>query len=242
MATRRDKAPRAEVKYWLSDTSCGYDLVSRKHVSKIADRIKQSGNPLTFSTANGTTKADEDIFLHLDELDEDIEPFVLPSTPAVLSIGRRCLDHGYSFRWPAGKLPYFITPKGVKVKLIVEDYIPYLRTSHACKTACAVISLRTRRVTEEAPTVKVPTATGPVLAEEVSPGDDPAQLVPHGDDPAPPRRLTRQILSILTTTLPWSNQRASQRKTNSARRPRRLNTCVTTRTRTLTAKLVPRPR
>jgi hypothetical protein len=71
---------------------------------------------------------------------------VLPSAPAVLSIGQRCLDHGYSFRWPAGKLPHFFTPSGVKVKFIVEDYIPYLRSSHARYAACAVISLRKRRV------------------------------------------------------------------------------------------------
>ena len=194
MATRRHELPRAEVKSRLADTDRGYDLVSRKHVSKIADRINRSGNPLTFSSANGTTKADEDIFLRLDELDEDVEPHLLTSTPAVLSIGRRCLDRGYSFRWPAGKLPSFVTQRGAKVKLILEDYIPYLRSSHACNAACDVISLRTTTVKgnhhtqsaalpgqsiaeEGVPTVKVLTATGPVLAEEVL----------YGDDPAPPQ-------------------------------------------------------
>ncbi len=80
----------------------------------------------------------------LDELNEDIEPFVMASTPAVLSIGRRCMDFGYEFRWPAGKLPYFITPSGVKVTLIVDDYIPYLRTGLARRTNSALAAMRDR--------------------------------------------------------------------------------------------------
>jgi len=115
LAARRAKHPTASVKYWLTDTGCGYDLVSRKHVAKIADRVKKSNKPLTFQTANGATEAEDDILLRIDELDEEIEPFVMASTPAVLSIGRRCLDFGYEFRWPAGKLPYFITPKASRL-------------------------------------------------------------------------------------------------------------------------------
>ena len=141
MAAHRLKYPTANIKYWLTDTGCGYDLVSRKHVAKTADRIKKSFNAVTFMTANGKTDAEEDILLHVAELDEDIEPYVMASTPAVLSIGRRCMDFGYEFRWPAGKLPYFITPKGVKVTLVVEDYVPYLRTQLAKRTVSAVTKL-----------------------------------------------------------------------------------------------------
>ena len=61
----------------------------------MADRIKDSNNPIKFNIANGNTDAIEDILLSVDELDEDIEQYVLASTPAVISIGRRCQDHGY---------------------------------------------------------------------------------------------------------------------------------------------------
>ncbi len=142
LAANKLRLPTANVKYWLADTGCGYDLVSQKHVRKVEDRIKKSANPLVFSTANGATEAEDDILLRLDELDEEIEPFVMASTPAVLSVGRRCLDFGYEFRWPAGKLPYFITPSGVKVTLIVEDYVPYLKTSLASRTTRALASLK----------------------------------------------------------------------------------------------------
>ena len=87
LAANKLKLPVASVKYWLTDTGCGYDLVSKKHVRKIEDRIKKSRNPLTFNTANGATEAEDDILLHLNELDEEIEPYVMASTPAVLSVG-----------------------------------------------------------------------------------------------------------------------------------------------------------
>ena len=48
-----------------------------------------------FNTANGDKYATTDILLRVEELDEDVEPYVLDSTPAVLSVGRRCVDFGY---------------------------------------------------------------------------------------------------------------------------------------------------
>ena len=40
------------------------------------------------------------------------EPLLRESTPPVLSVGRRCMHHGYGFYWPPGKSPYLVTPKG----------------------------------------------------------------------------------------------------------------------------------
>ena len=76
------------------------------------------------------------------------------------------MDYGYEFRWPAGKLPYFITPSGVKVTLVVEDYVPYLRTGLQSRTARAVGTLRKRvDASSSAPT---PVFTeSPVEAEEM---------------------------------------------------------------------------
>eukprot|EP00972_Heterocapsa_arctica_P097626 14404954-Heterocapsa_arctica.AAC.1 len=65
--------------------------------------------------------------MYISELHEIITPFVLKDTPAVLSIGERTMSKGYSFVWPAGKSPYFITPNGMYGELIVVDNIPYLR-------------------------------------------------------------------------------------------------------------------
>ena len=51
---------------------------------------------------------------------------VLPDTPTVLSIGRRCMEHGYGFWWEPYGLPILILPDGRYIILEVDGYIPYL--------------------------------------------------------------------------------------------------------------------
>ena len=50
----------------------------------------------------------------------------MASTPALLSVGMRCMHHGYTFLWLPGKLPVFVSPGGKVVVLRVEGDIPYL--------------------------------------------------------------------------------------------------------------------
>jgi len=53
----------------------------------------------------------------------------MADSPDVLSMGRRCVQLGYSFHWPAGSMePFLVRPDGVHVKLAVRDYLPFLVT------------------------------------------------------------------------------------------------------------------
>eukprot|EP00959_Pyramimonas_sp_CCMP1952_P118608 2479509-Pyramimonas_sp.AAC.1 len=36
----------------------------------------------------------------------NLEALVMPETPAVISVGERCMDRGFSAVWPAGQRPY----------------------------------------------------------------------------------------------------------------------------------------
>eukprot|EP00959_Pyramimonas_sp_CCMP1952_P023089 485603-Pyramimonas_sp.AAC.1 len=53
----------------------------------------------------------------------------MPETPCVISVGERCMDHGFSFFWPAGQRPCLLMPNGQRVDLAVEGKIPYLPLS-----------------------------------------------------------------------------------------------------------------
>eukprot|EP00972_Heterocapsa_arctica_P039995 5891126-Heterocapsa_arctica.AAC.1 len=75
-------------------------------------------------TANGGTVSTHTAPMQIAELSESINPYVLNESPAVLSIGDRTMNKGYSFIWPALKNPYFITPSGFRVELEVIDDIP----------------------------------------------------------------------------------------------------------------------
>ena len=81
---------------------------------------------------------------------------VLEKTPAVLSIGRRCMVDGYSFHWQKFKNPYLISPNGYKIELEVENFCPYLREYYA--TAPAVEQ-------EEQEVVEQPRVDQPAVAQ-----------------------------------------------------------------------------
>ena len=68
--------------------------------------VKESDKPLTFNTANGKTNALEVAHLYCNDLAEEIEPYELENTPAVLTLGRRCMQQGFSCVWMAGEHPY----------------------------------------------------------------------------------------------------------------------------------------
>ena len=103
------------------DTGCGHDLIGRAKAKSLG-----VDDEIVFQTANGPTSTSDVAEIVVDELDETVKPHVLDETPAVLSIGRRCMKVGYAFHWMPGKLPFMVTPKQGFVHLQVKDDIPYL--------------------------------------------------------------------------------------------------------------------
>ena len=58
-------------------------------------------------------------------------PYVLDKSPSVLSVGKKCMEEGYSFVWPANGAPYMIS------LLEVEGNIPYIvKDSDFCSPTC----------------------------------------------------------------------------------------------------------
>ena len=119
--------PVASVELWLVDTGCGHDLISKADIAKLKKFIRQAERPITFITANGQTYANEVVDVFLQEFGDKISPYILNNTPAVVSVGFRCMEMGCSFVWPSGQDPYFILPDGNIVVCEVLDYIPYIR-------------------------------------------------------------------------------------------------------------------
>jgi hypothetical protein len=83
--------------------------------------VVSSENPLQFWTANGLSTVDHEIRLTVEALGEEIKPYVVPSTPAVLSIGWRCLELGYSFVWWGKEMPHLVCPNGEVIHVDVID-------------------------------------------------------------------------------------------------------------------------
>ena len=112
---------------WMIDSGTPLDAVSKEDVIQHADCIRR-GESLLLDTADGATTADAVLDMFLGPLGETISPYVLDSTPNILSMGRRVIDHGYTFAWPGWSLwPFYIHPTTRKsIHMLVEYYSPYL--------------------------------------------------------------------------------------------------------------------
>ena len=85
---------------WLCDTACPFDLISRETLPPDLEQFaEQADEPATLATANGVVEADTTIAMQVKQLEDNIDPYLLDSTPDVLSVGRRCVREGYGFHW-----------------------------------------------------------------------------------------------------------------------------------------------
>ncbi len=93
-----DEGRRENYRSWLVDTGCTHDLTTRAAVpSHQHVHISPARVPILLSTANDLMHGDTVAVQLILELGENAEPYLLDSTPDVLSIGRRCVDRGFCF-------------------------------------------------------------------------------------------------------------------------------------------------
>ena len=76
----------------------------KKDLSKAEmDTLTKSCSPTIVVTANGEVQTQEEAIVYVKELDIFLTMKVLEDTPAVLSLGKLCDEHGYSYEWINGQ-------------------------------------------------------------------------------------------------------------------------------------------
>ena len=108
----------------MADTGCADDLAPESIANMV--QFLKVPQQKTYGTANGATQSKWRLDSCLDPLGCGLSLSLLPNTPTVFSVGRRCVKGGFMFLWLADKVPFFITPTGKLVPLDVENDIPYL--------------------------------------------------------------------------------------------------------------------
>ena len=108
------------------DTRSGHDLVPQQSIDISSIPLFPVDTAVALSTANGIAAAAFMAHIHVSALSQVSKALVLPSTPLVLIVGRRCMEEGYSFIWEANSEPYMKGPDGRVVALKVRGYVPYL--------------------------------------------------------------------------------------------------------------------
>ena len=79
---------------------------SKDQNSAELDTVKVSKNPTTVFAANGEVQTKEEATVYVRELDLFVAVKFLEDTLAVLSLGKLCEDHGYSYHWIGGQKPH----------------------------------------------------------------------------------------------------------------------------------------
>ena len=110
---------------FIMDSGSGHDLISSTRVDRMDIDTYQSDRA-NFHTANGITSTSTMVDLDFDTFNEPARAHVLEDTPSVLSLGKRCMEQGYTFVWPNGREPYMINSEGDKIRMEVHDLIPYV--------------------------------------------------------------------------------------------------------------------
>ena len=83
-----------KVKRWIIDTGCGFDLIARALLTGNLSVIQKALNSIAFNTANGVAPTDEQALIHVEELGQNVRAWVMQRSPAVLSVGLRCMEQG----------------------------------------------------------------------------------------------------------------------------------------------------
>ena len=84
-------------------------MISKKDLSDVEiHTLTKLCSPTIVKTANGEVQTHEEATVYAQELDIFLTMKVLDNTPAVLSLGKLCDEHGYSYEWVNAQKPRLI--------------------------------------------------------------------------------------------------------------------------------------
>ena len=90
-------APVFGAREFVVDSGSSFDIVDLKSLSEKEKAAIEKVSPQSMMTAGGLVKARETTKVSLANGDKVITPYILPNTPHVISLGKRCMEEGYTF-------------------------------------------------------------------------------------------------------------------------------------------------
>ena len=115
-----------EERKFVVDSGASMHKVSKRDLNLAElETMRTSKNPTTVTTANGEVQTREEATVYVKELDLFVTVMLLEETPAVLSLGKPCEDHGYTYHWTSGQKPHR-TPNGKSINCNIANYVPFV--------------------------------------------------------------------------------------------------------------------
>ena len=117
-------ALKPEESEFVVDPGASMHTISKKDLNSAElETVTTSRSPTTVQTANGEVQTNEEATVYVKELDIFFTMKVLENTPAVLSLGKLCDEHGYSYEWINSQKPHLIK-YGIRTQCNAENFVP----------------------------------------------------------------------------------------------------------------------
>ena len=113
---------KPEEREFVVDSGASMHMISTKDLSDAEMDTTKSCSPTIVITANGEVQTHGEAIVYVKEL-EIFLTMVLENTPAVLSLGKLCDEHGYSYEWINGQKPHLIK-NGIRIQCNTENFAP----------------------------------------------------------------------------------------------------------------------
>ena len=99
-------------------------MISKKDLNSAEmDTLTKSCSPTIVITANGEEQTHEEATVYVKELDIFFTMKVLEDTPAFLSLGKLCDEHGYSYEWMNSQKSH-LSKNGIRIQWNTENFVP----------------------------------------------------------------------------------------------------------------------
>ena len=109
-----------EERKFVVDSGASMHMVSKRDLNSA-----ELETMTTVMTANCEVQTREEATVCVKQLDLFVKVMLLQETPAVLSLGKLCDEHGYTFHWTSGRKPHF-TQNGKKITCNFLNYGPFV--------------------------------------------------------------------------------------------------------------------
>ena len=95
---------KPEEREFVVDSGASMHMISRKDLNSAElETVTTSRSPTTVTTANGEMQTNEAATVYVKDVGIFLPVKLLQDTAAVLSLGKFCEDHGYSYVWTSGQ-------------------------------------------------------------------------------------------------------------------------------------------
>ena len=121
-----ESAKEQEERDFVVDSGASVHTLSKKDFNSAElETMRTSRSPTTKMTSNDEMQTIEDTTIHVKDLDLFVTIMFLEETPAVLSLGKLCEDHGQTYHWSSDQKSHLFK-KDKRIDYNISNYVSFV--------------------------------------------------------------------------------------------------------------------